>query len=166
MIKYVPKDTQVVFDEIPEEVTLAINISNCQNNCVGCHSSYLKNDIGEELNRENIKKLISEYPNISCVCFMGEGKDQEALIRAANIFQEEDYNLQIALYSGRVEVEPQIYNTFDYVKVGPYIEEKGPLTSRTTNQRLYHVTHTYHLNEEGKMIKECNKTDITEKFWK
>ena len=47
MIKYT--DTQIVFSEIPDEITLAINISNCQNNCPGCHSPYLKQNIGKEL---------------------------------------------------------------------------------------------------------------------
>ena len=39
MLKYV--DTKVVFAEVPDEVTLAINISNCPCHCDGCHSEYL-----------------------------------------------------------------------------------------------------------------------------
>ena len=38
---------------------------------------------------------------------------------------------------------------FDYVKVGPYKKEFGPLNERTTNQRLY-----YH------------REDITSRFWR
>ena len=30
-----------------------------------------------------------------------------------------------------------MYQIFDYIKVGPYVEELGPLTSKTTNQKLY-----------------------------
>ena len=41
----------------------------------------------------------------------------------------------------------------DYVKVGPYKEDLGPLNKRTTNQRLY------------KMV-DGVKIDITERFWK
>ena len=37
MIKHVPEDITVVFSEIPDEITLAFNISNCLNNCIGCH---------------------------------------------------------------------------------------------------------------------------------
>ena len=44
MLKYV--NTGVVFQEIPDEVTLAINISNCPCRCPGCHSHYLWEDIG------------------------------------------------------------------------------------------------------------------------
>ena len=47
MLKYVNYD--IVFQEFPDEVTLAINLSLCPNGCPGCHSAYLKDDIGEEL---------------------------------------------------------------------------------------------------------------------
>jgi anaerobic ribonucleoside-triphosphate reductase activating protein len=46
-LKYL--NTQIVFQEIPDEISLAINITNCPNNCKSCHSEYLKQDIGEEL---------------------------------------------------------------------------------------------------------------------
>ena len=52
MLKYVNYD--IVFQEFPDEVTLAINLSLCPNGCPGCHSAYLKEDIGEELTEENI----------------------------------------------------------------------------------------------------------------
>ena len=45
MLKYV--DTLVTFSEIPDEITLCINISNCPCKCPGSHSSYLAQDIGE-----------------------------------------------------------------------------------------------------------------------
>lgn len=45
MLKYV--DARVVFQEIPDEITLAINISNCPCHCKGCHSQYLAEDIGK-----------------------------------------------------------------------------------------------------------------------
>ena len=47
MIKYVPEDTSVVFLEIPDEICCAINISNCPHRCDGCHSQYLRKDIGD-----------------------------------------------------------------------------------------------------------------------
>ena len=36
MLKYV--NTGIVFQEIPDEVTLAVNISGCPCRCHGCHS--------------------------------------------------------------------------------------------------------------------------------
>ena len=59
MIKYVPEDTSVVFAEIPDEITLAINISNCPGSCPGCHSPYLQQDTGEELTAEKLSALIA-----------------------------------------------------------------------------------------------------------
>ena len=44
MLKYV--NTDIVFQEIPDEVTLAVNISNCPCRCPGCHSEYLWEDVG------------------------------------------------------------------------------------------------------------------------
>ena len=55
MLKYV--DTQVVFREIPNEITLAINISNCPFKCEECHSPYLREDIGKPLDIEAIDTL-------------------------------------------------------------------------------------------------------------
>lgn len=46
MLKYV--NGGVVFQEIPDEVTLSINISNCPCHCPSCHSQYLWKDIGEQ----------------------------------------------------------------------------------------------------------------------
>lgn len=149
MIKYIPEDLLVVFEEIPDEITLAINISNCQNHCINCHSPYLRQNIGNELTEEVLHNLIEQNSGISCVCFMGEGNDCEALLNLAQYIRREFSNLKTALYSGRVAVEDEIYDYFDYVKVGPYIESLGPLNSKTTNQRLYK-----------------NKEDITYKFWK
>lgn len=137
MIKHISEDLSVVFSEIPDEITLAFNISNCQNHCVGCHSPYLQKDLGEELTDEKVKDYIEKNPGISCVCFMGEGNDQEALLNLAKHIKEDDPKLKVALYSGRQEVEEFLYDVFDYIKTGPYIEELGPLNSRTTNQKLY-----------------------------
>ena len=152
MIKFL--DAAVVFEEIPDEVTLAIEITNCPGHCVGCHSPWLREDIGEELTPETLYELIDKNRGITCVCFMGEGKDPETLKKLAyGIKLRSDYPYKTALYSGREEIEDEMYNYFDYVKLGPYIEAYGPLNKETTNQRLYEIT------DEG-------RKDITNKFWK
>ena len=84
MIKYVPQMTSVVIEEIPDRVTLAVDISNCQGNCVGCHSPFLKEDIGEELTNEIIDKLVADNFGVNCFLFLGEGNDPEALIALAS----------------------------------------------------------------------------------
>ena len=70
MLRYA--DYDIVFQEIPDEVTLAINLSNCPNHCKGCHSAYLMEDVGEPLTEESLSTLLGKYGKaITCVCFMG-----------------------------------------------------------------------------------------------
>ena len=80
-MKYV--NTQIVFQEIPNEVSLAINISNCPCKCLNCHSSYLAEDIGEELNIESLSNLIFKNKGITCICFMGGDAQPEYLNKLA-----------------------------------------------------------------------------------
>ena len=151
MLKFT--DTMVVFSEIPDHITLAINISNCQNRCPNCHSKELCGDIGEILNEDVLSSLIEKNKGINNVCVMGEGKDWNEVIKLAQSTRKKYSNLKIAIYSGRDKVEKIFFTTFDFVKVGRYDEKYGPLNKETTNQRLYEIN--------GDII-----NDITYKFWK
>ena len=137
-MKYV--DTKVVFREVPDEVTLAINISNCPVKCPGCHSSYLAQDIGEVLDNESLAMLVKRNPGISCVSFMG-GDAEPAKVRELALWLKKDYpGLKTCWYSCRdLENARPLLDALDFVKVGPYIDECGPLDSPTTNQRFYCV---------------------------
>lgn len=141
--------TSVVFEEIPDKVTLAVNISNCQNRCKGCHSSFLIKDIGNELTIDEIDDLLNKNKGVNCFLFLGEGNDKESLYELNNHIKQNYPNIETAIYSGRDNVEDELFNKFDYVKVGSYKEEFGALNSKTTNQRLYH-----------------HRNDITNMFWK
>lgn len=152
MLKYV--NAKVVFAEVPDEVTLAINISNCPCQCKGCHSSYLAQDIGKRLSFRSLHELITEKnKGISCVAFMGGDSDPSRINTLASFLRAHHYPVKIAWYSGRQELSNSIdlFN-FDYIKLGPYKEEFGPLNSRTTNQRFYKVN--------GKEL-----VDITSRFY-
>lgn len=46
-------------------------------------------------------------------------------------------DLKWAFYSGRQEMVPFLEPLLDYYKIGPYIEEKGPMNKETTNQIFY-----------------------------
>jgi anaerobic ribonucleoside-triphosphate reductase activating protein len=160
-MKYV--NYEITFSEIPDEISLCINISNCPNNCTNCHSSYLKKDIGTELTYEILQNLINENKGITCVCFMGGDKTPEDVLSLARFIRETCDNIKIGWYSGRNElptcIELNLQN-FDYIKLGAYIEEKGPLNNPNTNQKMYEICRISKLPE--KFI--CN--DITYKFWK
>ena len=154
MLKYV--DTLVSFQEVPDEISLCINISNCPNNCPGCHSAYLKDDIGTPLTYTALMRLIAQNQGISCVCFMGGDKEPWEIQRLAQFIREK--GLKVAWYSGKQELHEDIrLANFDYVKLGPYIEELGPLTSCTTNQVMYKIDH---LADRPFVV------DITSRFWK
>lgn len=148
MIKYVPELTDIVIEEIPDKLTLAVEISNCQGSCVGCHSPFLKNDIGEELTESAVNSLFRSNFGVNCFLFLGEGKDRKALLDIAGYIRRQYPSVELALYSGREVVEDEVFEVFDYVKTGPYIAEYGPLNKETTNQRLYY-----------------QREDITSRFW-
>ena len=135
MIKYVPQLTSVVVEEIPDRVSLAVEISHCRGNCPGCHSPFLKEDIGEELTPALIDAMVKDNFGVDCFLFLGEGRDLAALCSLAGHVRS--LGLKAAVYSGRQEVDEEIWASFDYVKLGPYLEALGPLNERTTNQRLY-----------------------------
>lgn len=154
MLKYV--DTLVSFQEIPDEISLCINISNCPNNCPGCHSAYLKDDIGTPLTYTELMRILKDIRGITCVCFMGGDKEPWEIQRLAQFVKEK--GLKVAWYSGKQELHEDIrLANFDYVKLGPYVEELGPLTSRTTNQVMYKIDH---LADRPFVV------DITSRFWK
>ena len=158
MIKYL--ETLITFAEIPDEITLCINITNCPCNCNGCHSSYLSKDIGEELNNDVLDKLISDNSGISCIAFMGGDSSPKEINDLAK-YVKDKYPISVAWYSGRQELSKDInLDNFDYIKLGPYIKELGPLTSKTTNQRLYQYGKLFN----DYTIDKCWR-DITYKFW-
>ena len=149
MLKYL--NTEVTFSEIPDEITLCINITNCPNNCIGCHSPYLAEDIGEELTPEELSRLIMKNKGITCVCLMGGDNDPKQINSLAKVIKSL-YPYKVAWYSGSTKLAPEIIiHNFDYIKLGPYIEEFGPLNNPNTNQRMF---------------KMPDIEDITYKFWK
>ena len=146
MVKVASYD--VVFQEIPGEVTLALNLSNCPCHCPGCHSPHLAEDIGEPLDEALLDALIEKYSSlITCICFMGGDADPAEVARlAAHIKQlpitSHQSPIKVAWYSGRTRDlnDPNDLTdlkVFNYVKFGPYIESLGGLKSPKTNQRLY-----------------------------
>lgn len=129
----------VTFSEVPDEISLCIEISNCPCHCFNCHSSYLAEDIGEKLDLDKIYKLIDNNEGITCICFMGGDSSPKEIDMFARCIKDL-YDIKVAWYSGRQELSKDIdLKNFDAIKLGPYIEELGPLTKNTTNQKFYKV---------------------------
>lgn len=157
MMKYA--DAKVVFSEIPDEITLAINISGCTVRCKDCHSKYLWEDVGEILNEESLHILINQFTGITCISFMGGDHDIEYLQSLFEYVKTEFPKLKVAWYSGVNRILTKINTKYlSYIKIGSYNAVRGPLTSPGTNQRMYKV----HKTKEGSTL----LLDITRRFWK
>ena len=161
MIKYT--NAEVVFQEIPDEITLAINLSNCPIHCPDCHSKELWKDIGTDLTFSELSKLIDNNPGISCVCFMGGDAEPDTIVVLAELIKTKYPNLKVGWYSGQSVFPHYDLEAFDYIKIGPFIKEKGGLNNPNTNQKLYRkdlfIEETSHKLVGGWI-------DITHKFWK
>lgn len=139
----------IVFQEVPDEVSLALNITGCPLHCKGCHSPHLWEDIGEVLDEQAIDSLIATYSgDITCVALMGGDADPKTIERLVRFIKLR--GLKTAWYSG-MQALPDGFEVrlLDYLKLGPYVEALGGLKSKTTNQRLYRIE------------KDGNMTDIT-----
>lgn len=141
--------------EVPGEMSLCIYISGCQNRCCHCHYPQLQQpDYGAPLGLY-FRAILELYSTrASCVCFLGEGENSFSVHEE---FQEycriaKEYRFRTCLYSGR-EIHPEPWmDCFDYVKVGSFQEHRGPLSSPSTNQRMFQKTGDGY----------C---DITQLFW-
>ena len=106
-------------------------------------------DIGTELTTLELDKLIKSNKGITLVGFMG---GQPKLVNALARIVKEQYKLKTGWYTGMSTI-PECADSFDYIKVGPYIAERGGLDNPNTNQRLFKIDNN-------------NRVDITNKFWK
>lgn len=154
MLHYI--NTDIVFQEFPDEVTLAINVSGCPCHCPGCHSQFLWADRGHDLTTEALSALILQAKDtITCVGFMGGDGDPAEVDRLAEHVRQNHAGLKVGWYTGRTAISPLIdQQRFDYIKVGPYLRHLGALDSPRTNQRMY------------RRCPDGSFEDITSRFWK
>lgn len=123
-MKYYNSD--IVFQEIPDETTLAVNICGCPNRCEGCHSKWLWKDEGMMLfdpcaeadeRFRGMDELVGKYArNITCVCFMGGDQSAESVELMAIRVKQLWPGLKTAWYSGRkaplwIEAQSELDNS-------------------------------------------------------
>mgnify|MGYP003291748389 CR=1 FL=1 len=150
MLKYY--DYAIVMQEVPDEITLALDITNCPHKCEDCHSPHLRNDVGKELTKEEILFLLQKYRYCSCVCFMGGDGQHQAIIDLIESVKQCTKDIKFAMYSGDDTKDYNLIRVLDYYKIGHYDKNLGPLNKKTTNQIMYKIN-------DGEL------TDITNKFW-
>jgi anaerobic ribonucleoside-triphosphate reductase activating protein len=134
----------IALQEVPNEISLVINISGCLHHCNGCHSQYLWHYEGE-LIKNDIDDLILKYEDmITCVCFMGgEQNIDELLIYLKYI---KSIGLKTCLYSGCDSIKDiqSLMPYLDWVKIGKYEESlrtddniQYDIKLATSNQNIY-----------------------------
>ena len=131
----------IVCQEIPDEISLAVNISCCPNRCPGCHSPWLWEDAGEPMTEEMLTSLIERYVSaVTCFCFMGGDAEPMEVERIAKWIRKKYPHLKTAWYSGMENIPDDFdISVLDFLKTGPYIAALGGLKSKDTNQRLYRI---------------------------
>lgn len=131
----------IVFQEVPGEISLAFYMTGCPLRCAGCHSTALWNaKNGQPLSTELLEKLLTQYEGyISCVLFMGGEWEAHELQTFLDLL--ENRNITRALYTGRElhELPPELVRRLDILKTGPWRPELGGLDSPHTNQKLHYL---------------------------
>ena len=146
----------VVFQEVPDEVTLVINVSGCPHKCVGCHSKYLWEYNGNYVS-DDLNYLIEKYESlVTCICFMGGDQNQ---VELANLLVKiKQHKLKTALYTGidsMSNLNTEVLRNLDYCKIGHYNAVCGGLDNPNTNQKMFKWN-----------WRESKWNNITHKFWK
>lgn len=139
---------QIVWQEVPGEVSLAFLISGCQLHCKGCHSSdSWQAQCGTMLTKAYLQERLTQYQGlISCVLFMGGEWQANTLYSLLDLTQQA--GLKTCLYTGLEEAEliqqaPLLLSKLTFLKTGRWQAELGGLDSATTNQKFIDLrTHT------------------------
>lgn len=136
MLKY--EKYMVTFTEVPDEIALCFNLTNCPCHCEKCFEPWLRDDFGTVLTFEDIEKIWTTefYNSPTCICFLGGDNDHKEVARLSKLIHEK-LHLKTAMYSGFQKFDEVLAADLDYYKIGPYDETKGPLNKKTTNQIFF-----------------------------
>lgn len=124
----------IVYQEVPHHISLALYVCGCPLQCPGCHSPELWTETtGTPLTCEGLQYLLNKYQNrISCVLFMGGEWHEAQLITFLQMAR--DYKLLTALYTGLETISPELEKQLSFLKSGPWRRDLGGLASANTNQ--------------------------------
>lgn len=132
-------DFQVVFQEVPGEISLCFYICGCSIKCEGCHSPFLwKEENGEPLTYKKFNSILEQYEALAtCVLFMGGEWHEEPLIKMLQTARAKGY--KTCLYTGLDTISKSISKELDWIKTGKWNSKLGGLSSETTNQKFIEI---------------------------
>ncbi len=124
----------VVFQEVPNEISLCFSITGCKVGCKGCHSTELWQETnGIALTKQSFIQWLKKYQGlISCVVFFGGEWQPCALVEKLLIAKK--LGLKTCLYSGEKHISLNISQHLDFLKTGAWQPNLGGLDNITTNQ--------------------------------
>ncbi len=136
----------VVFQEVPNEISLCFSITGCKVGCKGRHSTELWQETnGIALSNQSFIQWLKKYQGlISCVVFFGGEWQPSALIEKLLIAK--NFGLKTCLYSGEKHISLNISQHLNFLKTGKWQPELGGLDSITTNQVFRNLTTGEKLN--------------------
>ena len=136
----------IVFQEVPNEISLCFSITGCQVGCKGCHSTELWNkNFGQPLTNTNFQHWVNKYQGlISTVLFMGGEWQKDCLIEKLILAKKQ--GLKTCLYTGENDVNDEISKHLSYVKIGKWDPNQGGLNTPNTNQKFIDLTSGNTLN--------------------
>ena len=133
----------IVFQEVPNEISLCFSITGCKIGCKGCHSIELwQAENGIALTNQSFMQWLKKYQGlISCVVFFGGEWQPNTLIEKLLIAK--NLGLKTCLYSGEEagekHIDLRIIQHLNFLKTGPWKEALGGLESPITNQIFRNV---------------------------
>lgn len=146
----------IVFQEVPNEISIAFYVCGCPLRCPGCHSPELWTEkTGFPLTDALFKDILNRYrTRATCVLFLGGEWHIKTLQTHLQFARRQGY--LTALYTGLEKVPESLEKDLDYLKTGPWRAELGGLESPTTNQIFMDLRNRQILNSH--FIKEqCHK---------
>jgi anaerobic ribonucleoside-triphosphate reductase activating protein len=126
----------VVFQEVPDEISLLFFICGCPHRCPGCHSASLWNaEQGQLLSLDVYHEWLDRYAGlVTCILFFGGEWWPEQLVSLLKTARGRGF--KTCLYTGLDRVSPEVQKHLDYLKTGPWNPRLGGLDQPGTNQRF------------------------------
>lgn len=128
------------FNDIPNKISMTLFAAGCSRNCPGCQNESLKDfSVGVDLRPIELLHEYLSRPICNSVCFSGGDPiyQEDDLFEAMQLFVHQ--GIYVGLYTGESyeNISDDIKRLADFMVTDPWITECGPVTSDTTNQRVW-----------------------------